>query len=84
MHQPGRNVALGSAVDSLTTALVGRWSDLVSEPRCAREREHGFERLVGQNLWRLAVLRQTGRRVCFVQKAETVPCGEELPHRSRL
>ena len=61
MHQPGRNVALGSAVDSLPTALVGRWSDPVSEPRCAREREHRFERPVGQNLWRLeSFVKQVG------------------------
>ena len=61
MHQPGRNVALGSAVDSLTTALVGRWSDPMSEPPCAREREHGFERPVGQNLWRLeSFVKQVG------------------------
>ena len=50
------NVALALVVAGLPSALVGRWSALVSEPHGVRERESDFERLVGQNLWKLTFL----------------------------
>ena len=43
------------------------------------ERETDFERLVGQDLWRVeSLVKQVGEFVSY-GKAEIVPCGEELP-----
>ena len=77
MHCPGRNVALALAVASLPSALVGRWSAPASEPHCVRERASDFERLVGQNLWRLESLVKQVEDFASSGKADTVPCGEE-------
>ena len=49
----------------------------MSGPHCARERESDFERLVGQNLWRLdSLVKQVGD-FASSGKVGTVPCGEE-------
>ena len=77
MHDPGRSVASSLAVASLPTALVGRWSAPVSEPYCVRERESDFERLVGQNLWRLESLVKQVGDFASSGKTDTVPYGEE-------
>ena len=61
MHNPARKLVLALAVACFPSALVGRWSAPVSEPYCERERESDFERLVGQNLWRLeSFVKQVG------------------------
>ena len=77
MHCPGRNVALALAVASLPSALVGRWSALVSEVHCVRKRESDFERLVGQNVWRLESLVKQVEGFASSGRADTVPCGTE-------
>ena len=84
MHQPGRNVAIGSAIDS--PPHCSGWSLERPYVRATLRERAGtrFRAACGTESVEARVLRQTGRRVCFVQKAETVPCGEELPHRSRL
>ena len=81
MHNPGRNVALALAVAGLPSALVGRWTAPVSEPHCVRERESDFERLVGQNLWRLEFLVKQVGDFASSGKVDEVPRGEE---RARL
>ena len=77
MHCPGRNVALALAVASLPSALVGNWSALVSEPHCVRERESDFERLVGQNLWRLESLVKQVGYFASSGRDDPVLCGKE-------
>ena len=49
----------------------------MSERHCVREREIDFERLVGQNLWRVEFLvKQVGEFASFGEvHPETVPCG---------
>ena len=49
----------------------------MSEPHCVTERESDFERLVGQNLWRLESLVKQVGDFASSGKADTVPCGEE-------
>ena len=44
---------LALAAAGLPSAPFGRWSAPVSEPHCERQRVSDFERLFGQNLWRL-------------------------------
>ena len=74
MHNPGRNVALALAVASLPSALV--WNAPVSEPHCEKERESDFERLVGQNFWRLeSLVKQVG--LCLIWKSRFYSRGEE-------
>ena len=51
----------------------------MSKPHCVRERETDFERLVGQNLWRLESLVKQVGDVASSGKVGTVPCGEEHP-----
>ena len=77
MHNPGRNVALALAVAGLPSALVGRWSVLVSEPHCVKERESDSEPFVGQNIWRLESLVKQVGDFASSGKVDTVTCGEE-------
>ena len=69
---------LAFAVASLPSALVCRWSALVSGPHCVREGESFFERLVGQNLWRLESLVERVGVFASSGKADALHCGEEL------
>ena len=86
MHDLERSVVCSLAVASVPSALVGRWSALVSEPHCERERESDFERLVGQNLWRLeSLVKQVGdfsphleKPICTLMLKNRHVCFKEL------
>ena len=77
MQAPGRKVAFALAVARLRSALVGRWSAPVPEPHCVRERKSDFERLVGQNLWRLESLVKHVGDFASSGQVDIVPFGEE-------